>query len=133
MIDIEAGIFTMNAEALEEEFEGILVSSEEIPMPTQFPSVSIIQLDTHTYTRSSDSESVENHVIVQFQFDIYSNLSTGRKAQCKKIAAVINAQMQKYRFARQYMGFIPVDDTNISRLALRYRGVVDKYNHIYRF
>ena len=83
MIDIENQIFNGIATALRDQFEGIFVTGEYIPVLPHFPCATIREYDNYADTETATTSSTENHVIVVFDVNIYSNKTTGRK-DCKK-------------------------------------------------
>ena len=109
------------------------MTGEYINIPPSFPSVSIIQKSSPTYKRTQTTDSNENHVDVMFEVNIYSNKKTGKKAECKQIAKIIDDQFLQLGFDRTMLE--PIDnfnDTTIYRMVGRYVAVVSKEEVIYR-
>lgn len=133
MIDVESLVFTNVATPLRSEFSGIRVYGEAIAEPAAFPTVTLVEQDNATYTRTVDSMTSENHATIMYQAEAYSNLSPGKKAQCKAIMAVIDTQMLGMGFTRigNSPQPIPNSDKDIYRMVARYRAVVSKDNMIY--
>lgn len=133
MIDIENQIFNDIATALRDQFEGIFVTGEYIPVLPHFPCATIREYDNYADTETATTSSTENHVIVVFDVNIYSNKTTGRKAECKAIAKVIDEIFVSYNFTRTMLQPIPNElDSTIYRITGRYEAEVDKNEVIYR-
>ena len=133
MIDCESMIFTPIAMALRSEFDGIFVTGDYVPMPASFPTVSIVEMDNVPDVGTQDSGSLENHAILMYQVDVYSNKATGGKTECKVIAAAVDSQFAALGFTRSYKRPVPnMDDATIYRIVARYRAVVGKDFIIYR-
>ena len=133
MIDIENQVFDTISKVVREHYPNIYMTGEYINIPPSFPSVSIIQKSSPTYKHTQTSDSNENHVDVMFEVNIYSNKKTGKKAECKQIAKIIDDQFLQLGFDRTMLE--PIDnfnDTTIYRMVGRYVAVVSKEEVIYR-
>lgn len=130
MIDIENEIFSAVATALRSEFSGINVYSKLNLAPTVFPCVCFEEADNAVYRRTQDSASLENHAEVLFEANVFSSKTSGAKAECKAIFAVIDGIMESRGFTR--LNKRPVDEEApiTYRLVGRYRGVVGADNYI---
>lgn len=132
MIDIENVVFNAVATALRAKHEGIFVTGEAIDVPSAFPAVSFLERSNSALEKTQTAESRENHAVLMYEADVYSNLGSGKKQQAKAIAAEIDALMEQMGFIRTFGQ--PIDnfaDTSIYRYKLRYKGIVGKDNTIY--
>ena len=132
MIDIENEVFTEVATKVRAEYPDIYMVGEYVNTPSQFPCVSLIEMDNQSYQQTEDSGSVENHASVMYEVDIYSNRKVGKKAECKAIATLIDELMLARGFARIMLQPIPNVDDSIYRITSRYRAIVSKDKKIYR-
>jgi hypothetical protein len=134
VIDIENEVFNTVATALRSEFTGIFVSGEAVAAPSTFPAATLVEMDDSVYARSMDSSATENHALKMYQAEAYSNLSSGKKSQCKSIMAVIDTEMLKLGFVRVGCGpmALPNADATKYRMVARYRAVISKEKRIYR-
>jgi hypothetical protein len=131
MIDIENELFTRVARKLREVYSPINVTGEFIRQPSRFPHVSIVENDNSSYRRGMDCN--EKHSQLMYEVNVYSNLTSGKKAECRKIIKTIDAEMLDMGFERIIMRPIPnIEDATIYRIMARYRGVVDNRKYIYR-
>lgn len=132
MIDVENQIYTPIAEALREAFPGIDTSGEYVKAPSAFPHVSIVEQDNYpTLTHLSTSDSEEFSTIM-YEVNVYSNKSSGKKAQCRSIMKVIDDLMYRRNFTRISLSPVPnLENATIYRLVARYRAETDGVN-LYR-
>ena len=133
MIDLENDIFNTVATVVRATFPDIYMVGEYVKTPPKFPFVSLVEMDNRSYQRTEDSGSSENHVSVMYELNVYSNRTTGKKSECKAIAAVIDEQMCALGFARTMLQPIPnLDDATIYRMVGRYSAIISKDRTIYR-
>lgn len=133
MIDFENDIFDTVATVVREQIPGVYMVGEYVMTPSQFPCVSLIEMDNQSYQRTEDSGSSENHVSVMYEVNIYSNKRVGKKSECKAIAALIDEQMLALGFARTMLQPIPnLNDVTVYRIVGRYSAIISKNRKIYR-
>jgi hypothetical protein len=131
--DIENIVFNTVATALRAQFPGIYVAGEAISAPPKFPAVTLVEQDNGTYERTIDNMTSENHASLMYEAQVYSNLTSGKKAQCKAIMALIDEKMLCMGFVRIGRGPMPLPnlDNSIYRMVGRYRAVVSKDMMVY--
>ena len=133
MIDIENEVFTRIATRLRNEFNPISVYGEYVKSPASFPAVCIEEKANSVYQRTQDSANVENHALVMYEVNVYSNKKTGKKSQCKEIFKIIDNEFQKLGFTRTLKEPIPnLENGTIYRMIGRYTAVVSADERIYR-
>ena len=133
MIDIENEVLTRVAKAVRVSYPNIGFSGEYVRSPSSFPFVSLEEKDNYTYQQTQTSDSLENHIQVMYEINVYSNKMSGKKSECKAIVALIDSEMAKLGFSRMMLQPIPnMDDATIYRITARYRAVVSANKTIYR-
>lgn len=132
MIDIETELFSEISGEVREKYPEAFMTGEYVKSPPSFPCVSLIEEDNATYTKSLTQKGEDNHVSVMWELNVYSNKSTGKKAECKEIAGFIDGLMLKRNFTRIMLKPVPDDDATIYRMLGRYRAVISKDKTIYR-
>ena len=133
MIDVENEIFTTVANALRSVYPDIYMVGEYVKTPSQFPCVSLIEMDNTAYDKTQTSGNLENHASVTYELDVYSNKTSGKKAECKKISALIDKEMLALGLSRTMLQPIPnSDDATIYRMKGRYMGVISENKTIFR-
>lgn len=132
MIDCETEIFDVNDTALKAVYPTISVSGDSTISPSEFPHVSIVQIDNPVNVKTQD-EGIENHSIPTFEVNVYSDLAIGKKAQCKEIFAIIDGVFAGKNFTRIMYNPIPNPaDPTIYREIARYRAIVGSDGLVYR-
>lgn len=132
MIDIENQVFTVIATSLRSSFPGINVQGIDTYTPSVFPTVSIEEADNSSYPRTRDTGSNDNHAEVMYEVNVYSNLASGQKSQCKAILSVIDNIMNNLGFTRTGSSHAPANQPTTYRIVGRYAAVVGKNEVIYR-
>lgn len=133
MNSIENALITAINTELQREYPGIMVYSDATAFSSTFPCVSIYEADNAFAAGTYDTSRVEKYSDVMYQIDAYSNLTEGRKAQCKDIIRIVDNVMTGYGIERTSMSPTPnVNDSNIYRITARYSARIDKNNTIYR-
>mgnify|MGYP004604499913 FL=1 len=126
MIDIENEVFTRLAKPLRGRYPGIFVSGEYVRAPAAFPHVSIVQSDSYAPVERGDTGITEKYSAVTFDVDVYSNLQTGKKSQCKAIMITIDALLYAMNFRRLVLTPVPnLEDATIYRLTAQYTAETD--------
>lgn len=135
MIQIDDELFTIIATALRNEYgaNNILVLGEYVNAPSKFPAVYIVEQDNYVNRMGRDNTTIENFADVMYQVDIFSNKNKGKKAECKAIAAFVDAQFAALGFTRTFLNPVPnMDDGTIYRMTGRWVATVSKDHTIYR-
>ena len=133
MIDIENEIFNEVSRRVREKYPNIFMTGEYVKSPSSFPCISLVEVDNATFRNSQTSEGKENHAVVMYELNVYSNKTKGKKAECKEIVALIDEILMEFNFTRIMLEPIPnQDDATIYRMLGRYRAIVSKNKTIYR-
>ena len=133
MIDLESEVFDVIGRTLEVAYPSATIKGEYVRTPSKFPFVSFIEMSNTVYDRTQSSGGVENHASVMYEVNIYSNKKSGKKSECKAIAALIDNEMAALGFSRTMLQPIPnMDDATIYRMTGRYTAVVSKDKKLYR-
>lgn len=131
MIDIEPEVFDGISEVLTALNPNMNINDELVLDPEEFPCVCISEINNSVYRNSIDSGSNENHVSVDYEFNVYSNKQFGRKTEAKLILSVIDQWMIRKGFVRIMSRPVDMDDGTKTRLIARYTAVTDG-EYIYR-
>lgn len=133
MIDVENEVFGIISEKLRVKYPDIYISGEYVKSPPSFPSVSLIEMDNEVYRSTGTNESIENHVQVMYEINVYSNKTKGKKTEAKSIISLIDTEFTRLGFTRIMYNPIPNElDATIYRIVARYEAVVSKDKIIYR-
>ena len=132
MIDVEAAVFNRVAEKFDIAYPNGTRVSEPIDAPASFPCMSLVEADNATYTGSLDAEKTEHDAWLMYELNVYSNLASGAKQQCKEIIALVDDELLAMGFARTFCHQTKNADTKIYRMTARYRAVISEELRIYR-
>lgn len=128
MIDIENQII----HRLNLELENVNVKSSYQSVTTEFPTVTVEEIDNSTHSGTVDS-SGETHSNISIRIEIFTNGNL-RKIESKRIRNEINNIMgREFGFNRNTPVVVPnYLDESIYRYVLNYTGIVDYNEKIYR-
>lgn len=133
MINIENEIFNDVSERVRTSVADVYMSGEYVKAPPYFPAVSLIEKDNAPYTSTRTSSETENHSVLMYEVNVYSNKKTGKKSECKKIITLVDEAMSEFGFTRTMLQPIPnMDDATIYRMTARYTAIVSKDKVIFR-
>ena len=133
MIDIENELFNTLSVAIKTEYPSAYVTGEYVLAPAGFPCVSIVEIDNYPVVSTQDTSSQENHANLTYEINIYSNKATGKKAECKAIASLIDTKLLELGFNRTMLNnILNLNDSTIYRMVGRYRAIVSTNKTIYR-
>ena len=129
MIDLESDVFDYLAKILRAKYSKIFVTGEYVEAPASFPAVTIVEADNRIVDRMRTLH-IENAVSVMYEINIYSNKSSGKKAEAKAIANTLDEAMAEKGFTRSFREQIPnLKDATIYRIVIRYQGVIGRTNN----
>lgn len=132
MIDIEDEIFDRVAKKLRSVEKDVRIYGEDMVTPSAFPCVTLIEADNTTDKNTQDSSCNENHANLMYEVNVYSNLLSGKKKQCKTLLEVIDNEFISLGFARTTKLYLPVQDSTVCRLTARYSAKVSREKIIFR-
>jgi hypothetical protein len=133
MIDYENEIFSTVAESVRKAYPSVFISGEYVRTPPKFPFVSLVEMSNTAYDRTQTGGSLENHASLMYEVNVYSNKTSGKKSECKKIATLIDNELATLGFSRTMLQPIPnMDDATIYRMTGRYTAVISKDAKLYR-
>ena len=133
MINVENEVFSAVANAVRKAYPSAFVSGEYMQTPPKFPFVSLVEMSNTAYDRTQTSGDLENHASLMYEMNVYSNKKSGKKSECKAIAALIDNELATLGFSRTMLQPIPnMDDATIYRMTGRYTAVISKDKAIYR-
>ena len=126
MIDVESMVLTRIKKRVCSKFPNASFTGEEVRSSSEFPLVSVVETDNYTYENTIDSSSNENHAVIVFEVDAYSNKTTKKKTECKEIFALVDNEMLAIGFVRTMKNTIRDEDATVYRIKGRYTAVVSE-------
>lgn len=132
MIDLEADVFSYVAAKLRSTHSGVWCSGEYIASPAKFPAVTIVEADNRVL-ESMRTLNIENAVSVMYEVNVYSNKTSGKKAEAKAVMSTADKAFAEIGFTRTFREQVPnLADATIYRIVARYEGIVDKDLWVYQ-
>lgn len=133
MIDLETEIFNEVASAVRSEYPNTFITGEYVRTPPSFPCISVEERSNTPYRNTQNSSSLENHVVLMYEINVYSNRRSERKAECRQLIEIVDNTFSKLGFNRSMLNSIPnLEDATIYRVTARYEAIADQNHVIYR-
>lgn len=133
MISAENEIFDRVSTSVREKFPNVNMTGEYVKSPSSFPHISLEEKDNSVFTSTQTSTEYENHAVLMYEANVYSNKTRGKKTECKELISALDNEMQNMGFTRTMLQPIPnMDDATIYRLTARYTAIISKDKMIYR-
>jgi hypothetical protein len=133
MISVENEIFDRVSTRVRKKFPNVNMTGEYVKSPSSFPHISLEEKDNSAFTSTQTSAEHENHAVLMYEVNVYSNKTKGKKTECKELISIVDNEMQKLGFTRTMLQPIPnMDDATIYRLTARYTAIISKDKMIYR-
>lgn len=124
MIDIENLVIDKVFRAVNSAYPNAVCYSEYVEIPEAFPCVTLYEADNRSYRPSDDNQLSDHQVSVMYECNVYSDKQTGKKAEAKAIADIVDAEMLSMKFSRNTRSQIPNIDRTIYRVTMRFEAVV---------
>lgn len=124
MIDIANVVLRIVKEAVQAVYPECDVISYNPDVISKFPCVTVVEKDNSVYERSQDNISSENHATVVFEIQAYSNNTTGKREEAKKLLKLADEAMLNSNFTRTLKNELPNSDRSVYRLYASYTAIV---------
>lgn len=133
MIDVENEIFNKVSTSVRAKFPSANITGEYVKSPSSFPHISLEEADNSVFANTQTSTEYENHGVLLYEVNVYSNKISGKKTECKEIMSLIDDEMSSIGFTRTLLQPIPnMDNATIYRMTARYTAIISKDKMIYR-
>lgn len=131
MIDYSNEIFNDAATVLRSAISDITVIGEYVSSPTSFPTVTIDEVDNRPVYR--DSAKTEKYAAVKYRVQVFSNKSTGKRAEARSIFNVIDTRLNALGFVRKTYTTTPdVYNSSVYQITATYDAVISAEGVIYK-
>lgn len=118
LIDIEAAIFSSVAADFSAQYPEGTRYGEPTETPAKFPCLVLYEADKFF---SGYAELDAKRIVIDV--DVYSNLTSGAKQQCKAIMELVEKRLMSFgAWEQMFCNQIKNTDTRIFRMKARYRG-----------
>lgn len=130
MIDKSNEIFTLVANKLREEFEGITVIGESIDVPSKFPTATIDEISNMPI--EEDSRPINQYAHVRYRVQVFSN-ATSKRSEARRIFATIDNVLQEINLKCKSMSTTPeIYNSKIYQITSTYEAIIKEDGTIYR-
>ena len=133
MIDLLNEIFTFVATGVRADHPGTSVTGEHTRKPSQFPTVTLDEIENVTVANLVDSSDEEKYVGLGYRLQVFSNKVNGKKAEARAIFATADRLMREMGFRRVSYSTTPeIYDSTIYSIVAIYEAVAAVNGVIYK-
>lgn len=124
MITIENIVTDEIITALATAYPSATVGSEYTRTTARFPYVQVVEMDNSVLESASTLSTIEVMATLTYEIQIFSNKKSGRKAECKALAAIVDDVMESLGFYRIMLNqVLNYEDATVYRMVGRWRKI----------
>jgi hypothetical protein len=133
MIDYCNEIFSTVASGVRATHSGTTVTGEYTRKPSSFPALTLDEIENVTVASLVDSSDVEKFSGVTYRLQVFSNLTSGKKAEARAIFATADKLMLGLGFRRiTYTTTPEIYDSTIYSIQATYEAIVSADGVVYK-
>lgn len=133
MIDFQNEIFTQVATDVRAKHEGVFVTGEYTRRPSQFPTVTLDEIENVTIEELVDSSDIEKFSGVTYRLQVFSNKTGGKKSEARAIFATVDSVMLGLGFRRiTYTTTPEIYESTIYSITATYEAIVGANGFVYK-
>lgn len=133
MIDYQNEIFTALATTVRATHEGTTVTGEYTRSPSKFPAVTLDETENVSVENLIDSSHKEKFSGLTYRLQVFSNKTSGKKAEARSIFATADKVMLGLGFRRVTYTTTPeIYDSTVYSIMATYEAIVDADGVIYK-
>lgn len=133
MLDFQNEIFTEVATSVRSKHEGTTVTGEYTRSPSEFPAVTLDEIENVTVAALVDSSNEEKYSGLSYRLQVFSNKIGGKKSEARAIFATADAVMRGLGFRRITYSVTPeIYDSTVYSIVATYEAIVDVNGIIYK-
>lgn len=133
MIDYQNEIFTQLATTVRATHEGTTVTGEYTRSPSKFPAVTLDETENVTVESLLDSSHKDKFSGLTYRLQVFSNKTSGKKAEARSIFATADEVMLGLGFRRVTYTTTPeIYDSTIYSIMATYEAIVAADGVIYK-
>lgn len=130
MIDIFNEVFTEVATPLRAKFRSIRVTGEYVQTPVSYPAVALDEID-NTET-STDSSGRERYNRVRYRVQVFSNKTSGKRAEARSIQNEVDKVFKSMGFKRASYSTTPdIINNTVYCITTVFSAIVDECGYIH--
>ena len=129
MIDYSNEVFNLVATELRNKFDGIKVIGENIDVPTEFPTVTIDEVQN--LPTALDGGNINKYALVRYRVQVFSNNTKGKRQECRQIFRELDLILQNVNFTCKTFSPLPdVYNSKIYQITASFEGVIREDGYI---
>lgn len=133
MLDFQNEIFTEVATSVRSKHEGTTVTGEYTRRPSEFPTVTLDEIENVTVAELVDSSREEKYAGLGYRLQVFSNKTGGKKTEARAIFATADEVMRRLGFRRVTYSVTPeIYDSTVYSIMVTYEAIVDVNGIIYK-
>ena len=133
MIDKLNEIFNTVAKSVRKAHPGTTFTGEYIRKPSKFPCGALDEIENVSIDRLEDSSDEEKFAGVGYRLQVFSNKTSGKKAEARAIFATADSVMRGFGFRRiTYTATPEIYESTIYSITATYEATVDVNGNIYK-
>ena len=127
MISLENQVIDAIDRELATAYPSAVVTAGYVRSSSQFPCVQVVEIDTRVLERASTLSTIEVMATVVIEINFFSNKTSGKKEECKELAAITDDVMENLGFMRTMLSQTPnYEDSTIFRMTGRWQKIHPK-------
>lgn len=125
MLDFLNEIFTAVATAVRAAHSGVTVTGEYTRKPSKLPAVTLDETENVAVAELEDSSQEENFSALTYRMQVFSNKTSGKKAEARAIFATVDQVMRNLGFRRVTYTTTPeIYESTIYSITATYEAVI---------
>lgn len=133
MLDFLNEIFTAVASAVRAAHSGVTVTGEYTRKPSKFPAVTLDETANVAVAELEDSSQEERYSALTYRLQVFSNKTSGKKAEARAIFATADQAMRNLGFRRiTYTTTPEIYESTIYSITATYEAVIDANGVTYK-
>lgn len=125
MLDFLNEIFTAVATAVRAAHSGVTVTGEYTRKPSKLPAVTLDETENVAVAELEDSSQEENFSALTYRMQVFSNKTSGKKAEARAIFATADQVMRNLGFRRVTYTTTPeIYESTIYSITATYEAVI---------
>ena len=133
MIDYQNEVFTNVATDVRSTHEGTTVTGEYTRSPSKFPTVTLDEFENVMVDALRDSSHEEKFAGLGYRLQVFSNKTSGKKAEARAIFATADTVMRRMGFRRITYSTSPeIYDSTVYSITATYEAIVDVNGVVYK-
>ena len=133
MLNFMNEIFTAVATDVRKAHSGTTVTGEYTRKPSKFPCVTLDEIENVVIDALEDSSKEEKFAGLGYRLQVFSNKTSGKKAEARAIFATADARLRSLGLRRKtYTSTPEIYDSTIYSITATYEAIVDANGTMYK-